>query len=239
MADWLDPIVLPKGAILGYRSAMPTIEVKLSVPTDCNAMEVQHLCETISQRLAPFVFLQGKSTLANEVQTLLQQKQWTLATAESCTGGMIADWLITEAGSSASFERGYVTYSNAAKQSDLGVSAQLIAENGAVSIAVVKAMALGAKRKAQSSVALATSGIAGPDGGSDDKPVGTVAFALATPSGVYAQLLVLPNRGRSMVRKMASALALDMLRRYLTEQEVIAGYPNLKELAREISPTMA
>ena len=112
----------------------------------------------------------------------LLQHGWMLTTAESCTGGMIASRCTDVSGSSNWFERGFVTYSNEAKHELLGVDSQLIEQHGAVSKEVVEQMVLGALRHSRAQVAIATSGIAGPTGGSADKPVGTVWFAWATPS---------------------------------------------------------
>ena len=111
-----------------------------------------------------------------------------LATAESCTGGMIAAACTDLAGSSAWFERGFVTYSNAAKTEMLGVPANLIAEHGAVSEPVARAMAAGALQHSAAQVSVAVTGIAGPTGGSADKPVGTVWFAWASPQGVRSEV---------------------------------------------------
>ncbi len=126
---------------------------------------------------------------AGLVQALAAQllaRGWMLATAESCTGGLIAAACTDLAGSSAWFERGFVTYSNAAKAQMLGVDAALIAQHGAVSEPVARAMALGALQHAQAQVALAVTGVAGPGGGSADKPVGTVWFAWALPGDAPA-----------------------------------------------------
>lgn len=103
----------------------------------------------------------------------------TVATAESCTGGGLAAALTDLAGSSRWFERGWVTYSNAAKQADLGVPSAMLAAEGAVSAAVVRAMAEGARERSGAGLAVAISGIAGPDGGTAEKPVGLVCFGLA------------------------------------------------------------
>lgn len=111
---------------------------------------------------------------------------WMLATAESCTGGLIAAACTELAGSSNWFERGFVTYSNAAKAQMLGVDAALIAQHGAVSAPVARAMAQGAVQHASAQVALAVTGVAGPGGGSADKPVGTVWFAWAVPQAAPA-----------------------------------------------------
>ena len=120
--------------------------------------------------------------LTEQLAEVLQQHGWMLATAESCTGGMVAASCTDLPGSSNWFERGFVTYSNEAKHDMLGVDSALIAEHGAVSEAVAQAMALGAMRRSHAQVTLAVTGVAGPTGGSADKPVGTVWFAWATPS---------------------------------------------------------
>ena len=120
--------------------------------------------------------------LTEQLAEVLQQHGWMLATAESCTGGMIAASCTNLSGSSNWFERGFVTYSNEAKHEMLGVDSALITQHGAVSEAVARAMALGAMRRSQAQVTLAVTGVAGPAGGSADKPVGTVWFAWATPS---------------------------------------------------------
>ena len=122
---------------------------------------------------------------------LLQKKGWFLATAESCTGGLVAAACTELAGSSNWFERGFVPYSNAAKTELLDVDAALIAQHGAVSEPVARAMAAGALSRSQAQVALAVTGVAGPTGGSPLKPVGTVwfAFAVPGPSGQPGQLI--------------------------------------------------
>lgn len=114
--------------------------------------------------------------LVGLVADLLQKQRWMLATAESCTGGLIAGACTELAGSSAWFERGFVTYSNEAKTELLGVDAALIAAHGAVSEQVAHAMTLGALAASRAQVALAVTGVAGPTGGSAEKPVGTVWF---------------------------------------------------------------
>lgn len=139
--------------------------------------------------------------------TLLTRATRKLATAESCTGGLIAAALTTLAGSSVWFERGWVTYSNAAKTEALGVDASLIAEHGAVSEAVAAAMASGARTLAGTDYALAVTGIAGPDGGSPDKPVGTVCFGWATPAHTHTDTQHFSG-DRASVREQSVAHAL-------------------------------
>jgi nicotinamide-nucleotide amidase len=117
--------------------------------------------------------------LLRQIGDLLISRSWMLTTAESCTGGGVANAVTSIPGSSGWFERGFVTYSNLAKQQMLGVSVTMLQDYGAVSEPVVRAMADGALRNSPAQVSLAISGIAGPEGGSIDKPVGTVWFAWA------------------------------------------------------------
>ena len=132
--------------------------------------------------------LDDTQALTRQLAGLLLAKGHMMATAESCTGGMIAAACTDLAGSSAWFERGFVTYSNEAKTELLGVPAALITEHGAVSEPVARAMAEGALRHARAHIAVAVTGVAGPGGGSTDKPVGSVWFGWATATGVKTQL---------------------------------------------------
>jgi nicotinamide-nucleotide amidase len=133
-----------------------------------------------------------------------------IATAESCTGGMIAAAITDIAGSSAVFGFGFVTYADTAKTAMLGVPAELIAAHGAVSEAVARAMAMGARERAGADVAVAVTGIAGPDGGSVEKPVGTVWFGLATREGVRAERIMFAG-DRASVRAQTVEHALELL----------------------------
>lgn len=141
----------------------------------------------------------------------LRLRGWRLATAESCTGGLIAAACTSVAGSSDWFERGFVTYSNRSKTELLGVEAALIATEGAVSEAVARAMAAGALARAPVQLTLAVTGVAGPGGGSKDKPVGTVWLALARGDGVQAERLQLGG-DRAAVRSRTVQQALARLR---------------------------
>ena len=141
---------------------------------------------------------------------LLREKQWLLATAESCTGGMIAAACTDLAGSSEWFERGFVTYSNDAKTEALGVDAALIAQQGAVSEKVARAMAFGAVRHSRAQVSVAVTGIAGPAGGSKDKPVGTVWFAWQI-DGRLSSETVRFDGDRASVRRQTADHALSRL----------------------------
>lgn len=148
--------------------------------------------------------------LVPALATALTQRGWTLTTAESCTGGLIAAACTGVSGSSEWFERGFVTYSNAAKTELLGVDADLIACHGAVSEEVALAMAVGALHHSRSQVSLAVTGIAGPTGGSASKPVGTVWLAWAWPGGLTAQHYRFAGN-RTEVREAATRAALEQL----------------------------
>lgn len=160
---------------------------------------------------------QASPVLAADLAEILQQKGWQMATAESCTGGLIAAACTDLAGSSLWFERGFVTYSNAAKTELLGVDAALIAQHGAVSEEVARAMAQGALAHSRAQAAVAVTGVAGPSGGSADKPVGTVWFGWATPAGVVTQRRRFDG-GRAAVRQATVRHALQRLAELLAPQ---------------------
>ena len=145
----------------------------------------------------------------------LLARHWMMATAESCTGGLIAAACTDLAGSSAWFERGLVTYSNEAKTELLGVPAELIAQPGAVREAVARAMAAGALARSQAQVAVAVTGVAGPGGGSASKPVGTVWLAWATPQGLWSERQVFAG-DRAAVRQATVDHALEQLVQHLS-----------------------
>lgn len=144
------------------------------------------------------------------VANLLINNGWCLSTAESCTGGLIAAACTDLPGSSAWFERGFVTYSNAAKIELLGVNASLIDTHGAVSEPVARAMAAGALQRSHAQVAIAVTGVAGPSGGSTDKPVGTVWFGFALSGGVTTEMCHFEG-GRATIRQAAVQHALARL----------------------------
>ena len=136
--------------------------------------------------------------------------KWMMATAESCTGGMIAAHCTDLAGSSAWFERGFVTYSNEAKTELLGVPASLIAQDGAVSQSVARAMALGACHRSKAHISVAVTGIAGPAGGSAEKPVGTVWLAWCVEGIVQTEMRLFPG-DRAQIRQATAQAALEGL----------------------------
>jgi nicotinamide-nucleotide amidase len=149
---------------------------------------------------------------AEQVLHAAQARGLLLATAESCTGGLVAGCLTEIAGSSAAIDRGFVTYSNAAKMDLLGVPTALLAQHGAVSAPVARSMAQGAIAQSKADVAVAITGIAGPGGATPDKPVGLVHFAIATRLGATTdRCMTFGNIGRSEVRLASVETALDLL----------------------------
>ena len=162
------------------------------------------------------MFPEALVTEARELLATLETRGLMLATAESCTGGLIAGLLTTIAGSSRAFDRGFVTYSNAAKTQMLGVATDLIETHGAVSEAVARAMAEGALRQSSCHIAVSVTGIAGPDGGSATKPVGRVLLACARLKGETLHVAhTFADDGREAIRMAAVAAALGLVRETL------------------------
>jgi nicotinamide-nucleotide amidase len=194
------------------------IELHLSASGE-NVGAVDAALETVTQAvagaLAPFVFSVDGRSLEEVVGALLQARGQTIAVAESCTGGLVAGRLTEVPGSSAWVVGGTVAYANEVKINELGVPAELIATDGAVSEPVARAMAEGVRRRLGATIGLAVTGIAGPAGGSEAKPVGTVVFALAAGDGPAQARTVRFPGDRRTVRQHSTAAALDLVRRSL------------------------
>lgn len=155
--------------------------------------------------------------LAQTVLVAARAKNIRIVTAESCTGGLVAGALTEIAGSSDVFERGFVTYSNDAKQQSLGVPANTLREHGAVSIATARAMAEGAIIHSHADVSVAITGVAGPGGGSEDKPVGFVCFAVSRKGQpTFTQEKRFGDSGRTIIRLASVEVALHMLNQALS-----------------------
>lgn len=162
--------------------------------------------------LGSLVYSTEDETLPEVVGKLLRKRKMNLATAESCTGGLIGKLLTDTAGSSEYYLGGWITYSNESKMRDLGVSKELLETYGAVSEQVAKAMALGAQSKASADAAIGISGIAGPGGGTDQKPVGLVYIAIAAGQDMQVREFRFAPLSREMIRQRAALAALNMLR---------------------------
>ena len=200
---------------LQYRVAFPINYVTLWASADAQA-DLDAAWAHAAQILGEWAYARQTQDLPQVVVEALGRRGQTVATAESCTGGLVADLLTDVSGASAALQAGFVAYANDSKVQLLGVSPDTLAAHGAVSEAVVVEMAKGAKTRARATYAVATSGVAGPGGGTPDKPVGTVWLALAGPAAPRAQKLQLTFNRRD--NKLMSAMAaLDMLRRALRD----------------------
>ncbi|KAA1188993.1 CinA family nicotinamide mononucleotide deamidase-related protein [Pseudohalioglobus sediminis] len=206
--DW------PQEVELGFRAGAPQMEIKLSIDRNEDQPARAHCLAQLEALFGDHIIGQGDTLLAGRVLSLLRERKATLATAESCTGGLIASMLTQIPGSSDAFHAGFVTYANDIKRDVLGVSQADLDTHGAVSEEVVRAMALGAMDRARANYAVAVSGIAGPGGGSDDKPVGTVWLAWGEREHLRTRCLCWPVE-RSLFQTMIAAAALDMIRRML------------------------
>ncbi|MBI1826811.1 MAG: competence/damage-inducible protein A [Planctomycetes bacterium] len=177
---------------------------------------LDHDIRDVRRRLGEVVFGEGEDTLQLAVANLLFAQRKTVSTAESCTGGLIAKCLTDVPGSSRYFLRGYVTYSNEAKMELLGVSEQTLATHGAVSEESAREMVAGCRTHANSDLAISMTGIAGPDGGSPEKPIGLVYIGLADKTDVQVRKVLLGDHlGREETRDRACKNVLNMLRLHL------------------------
>lgn len=179
----------------------------------------ESLAQAVRSRLEEWIFAEGTDTMETVVGRLLSKQEQTVALAESCTGGLISHRLTQVPGSSAYVDRSAVCYSNRAKTEMLGVPAQLIAQHGAVSVEVAASMAEGIRQRAGASVGLSVTGIAGPGGATDTKPVGLVCMGLSTGPGEVTTKEFRFHGDRSMIKQRSSQAALDMLRRWLLTRE--------------------
>lgn len=209
------PDLLGMGLEVGYCARPGEVDLRLIGP----AATLGRASELVQERLGSFLFTQDLRSLEQVLVETLTASGKTLASAESCTGGFLANKITNVAGASRVFLAGYVTYANEAKTAALGVPADLIREHGAVSAPVAQAMAEGAVRAAGATFSLATTGIAGPDGGTPQKPVGTVYIALAqTGHSTVVKRHRFPT-DRETFKNLVAQTALDLLLRRLDGRE--------------------
>ncbi len=181
--------------------------------------QLEATCDACRASLGELIYGEDGRTIAQVVNAMLAERKQTLTTAESCTGGLLGAMITDVPGSSAIFKMGFITYSNLAKYERLGVSTEVINVYGAVSENVVAAMSKNARRLAKATYALAISGIAGPDGGSPTKPVGTVCIALCFDKDAPPLTRTFNFLGdREMIRDRSAKMALTMLRFHLLGQ---------------------
>lgn len=213
LATSLQPLVAA-GLELGYCARPGQVDVRLAGVGPEAERLVQEAEQIVQKQIGPYIYGTGEEELEAAIINLLTARKASLAVAESCTGGCIAHRLTNVPGASAVLLAGLVTYSNAAKQKFLGVHAETLAEHGAVSKAVAREMAEGARREAGVEYALSVTGIAGPSGGTAAKPAGTVYIGLAGPF----ETLVVHNFNpydRETFKQVTAQQALDLLRRKL------------------------
>ena len=214
--DWED--ALPQTMHLAYLPKDGTIRLRLSTYGEATAEEMDAQIAALLPLIADYVIALEDKPLETILGELLKQQNATIATAESCTGGRLAAALNAQAGSSAYFMGSVVAYANEVKEQVLGVEHDTLMRYGAVSEQTVRQMAEGVRRLMHTDYAIATSGIAGPDGGTEDKPVGTVWIAWATPWGTWAERFQFGvARLRQQITQRAVTTALVKLIQSLTK----------------------
>ena len=214
--DWED--ALPQTMHLAYLPKDGTIRLRLSTYGEATAEEMDAQIAALLPLIADYVIALEDKPLETILGELLKQQNATIATAESCTGGRLAAALNAQAGSSAYFMGSVVAYANEVKEQVLGVEHDTLMRYGAVSEQTVRQMAEGVRRLMHTDYAIATSGIAGPDGGTEDKPVGTVWIAWATPEGTWAERFQFGvARLRQQITQRAVTTALVKLIQSLTK----------------------
>jgi nicotinamide-nucleotide amidase len=207
------------GVKLAFLPQTPGVTLRLVVfGTDADACDllISQAEQFIREKAGQYIYGQDEDTIEQVVASLLLSNRMTIAVAESCTGGLIAHKLTNIPGSSAYFERGVVAYSNASKIGVLGVSEKTIRERGAVSAETASAMAEGIRRISGTDIGLSTTGIAGPGGGTEEKPVGLVYIGFCDARRTLVERHIFP-RDRLWNKERSAVVALDWIRRLLSE----------------------
>jgi nicotinamide-nucleotide amidase len=218
LGELLDGVATPAEARIAFRAAFPRMQTRLTVrggPGEELEARLDALEVRVRERLGEHLYAVGDEGMEETVGRLLRERGLTLAVAESCTGGLIGHRLTEVPGSSLYFLLGTVTYSYESKREILGVRQETLDRCGAVSTETAEEMAAGVRRRANSELGLATTGIAGPGGGTPDKPAGTVCIALDWEGGAWSRRYDLGERGRAWTKAMTAQLALDRVRRHL------------------------
>lgn len=212
---------------IGYYPNFPEIHVSVTARGDGGKKGLKSLfekvCSRVRQALEKEIVAEDQDCLEAVLGRLLLDKKGFLAVAESCTGGLVGQRITSVSGSSGWFECGAITYSNEAKAKILGVPREIIEEYGAVSKQTARRMVAGVMKLGNVSYGLSLTGIAGPTGGTPEKPVGTVYIGMGTPEKIFVERFLFPG-DRQEVRMIASETALDWLRRYLKYGTHIPGY---------------
>jgi nicotinamide-nucleotide amidase len=203
---------------IGYCDRLGEVELRVGGAEPSLLEQAEAL---VKERLGTALFGENEATLEAAVVELASRLGRTIATAESCTGGLVSHRLTDVPGSSAAFTFGWIVYANEAKVEELGVASELLAAHGAVSAEVAEAMASGALRRSRADLAISVTGVAGPSGGTPAKPVGLVWFGLAARGTVTSFRKTFPG-DRSMVKRLASQAALNALRLALLAESELA-----------------
>jgi nicotinamide-nucleotide amidase len=209
-------IVDPTEGRVSFRASFPEVSVRIVAHGEPGAAaeRLARVGDRLRTAIGPYCYGEGSVTMEETVGGLLTKRGLTVATAESCTGGLVAHRLTNVPGSSAYVRGGVVAYANEAKQALLGVSVATLQAHGAVSEETAAEMAAGVRRALACDVAVSTTGVAGPDGGTPDKPVGTVCLGLASAGETVAARYQLWGT-RDWVKLLASQVALEWIRRHL------------------------
>ncbi len=208
-------LIAPDEGRVAFRASFPQISLCITVEGRPGEAEnkLEELARRVRGKIPNFIFAEGETSMEETVGHLLTSRGLKLAVAESCTGGLIGHRLTNVPGSSKYLQADFVTYADEIKAGVLGVREEMLRQFGAVSEECVREMAAGARRLGRADVSLATSGIAGPEGGTPDKPVGTVYLALEGDGVVMARRYQLRG-ARDWIKMLTSQIALDWLRRY-------------------------
>jgi nicotinamide-nucleotide amidase len=214
--ELVDGTVSEEEGRLAFRANFPQISMRVTVRGKASEVEakLEELSKRIRARIGSFVYGEGDVTMEEVVGQLLKERGKTLSVAEACSGGLVAHRLTNVPGSSAYFEGTVVAYSDAAKNKILGVKPETLRQHGAVSEEAVREMAVGVRERLGTDIGIAVTGIAGPEGGTPEKPVGTACLALSMDGTVVSRRYQLWGN-REWIKTLVSQLVLDWVRRAL------------------------
>jgi len=222
LAEIIKPhIKIPDNIKFAYLPSYGGVDLRIIAESDIKEetdKSAEQLASKLRELVGKYIYGENDDTLEAVVGKLLLDRKRSLATAESCTAGLLSGKITDVPGSSGYYDRGFVTYTNESKTELLGVPEQTIIDYGAVSSQTAEAMAVGVREKARTDYGIAITGIAGPDGGTEEKPVGTVFIAVASEKGVVSKKFLMA-KDREINRNRSVYAALEMLRRVILEIE--------------------
>jgi len=224
---------IPPEIELGFRASLPMLELKLQASRKEDYPALERTADSLKGLFGAHIVTEDDRPIARVVLDLLMAQSKRVTFAESCTGGLISSMLTEQNGSSQVFDAGFVTYSNEMKTDMLGVSPETLNEHGAVSEPVVQHMLAGALSRSGADLGVAVSGIAGPSGGTEDKPVGTVWVAWGGAENIQSHCFYFPM-GRKRFQVMVAALAFDLVRRELLGLDEAAVYFKERSLKEKV-----